>query len=485
MKLLKKNNLFLLLPILIIICFNFQALTAFFSQDDFFHLRVIQQKTFFDIPTFFLTKQGEAGFYRPLSRETFDLITYQLFGLNPLAFHIINLLLIFLCGWLLFLITLKITHKRPPAFLALIVFSLSSIHNVELYYLASVQTLMATFFMLLGIYFYLKRQNFDKNYFLAFLSFILAICCHEISIIFVPVIFLIDIFLSKVNFKFKVTQILPFVLILGVYLFLTKSGVGLPSQLVYTPVFNLKSILNSFVWFTLWCFNLSEILPDFIGPKLSLNPNLVRFYPIYVYLVGSLFVVMISGLSILFFKLRKSFGKHFLLFVSIFTVAILPNTIFPQHKFIYYLSFANIWFCAIIGLILFLSWKNLANKVLVIIFLICFSVISISTISLNKITYWAAKRADAAKFITSDIKKFYPNLNPYEAIYIVNDPNYPNISKEWGSSSKQAFYILSGPDAFKLIYKNPNLKTYFEDVGGLPKDIPSTQVKYYQAKFPY
>lgn len=103
----------------------------------------------------------------------------------------------------------------------------------------------------------------------------------------------------------------------------------------------------------------------------------------------------------------------------------------------------------------------------------------------NEITYWAAKRARAAQFLVSDIMSKHPKVEDETTFYFKKDPNYPQISEEWGSSSKQAFYILSGADAMKLIYNNNSITAYFEDVTELPRNIDWDKVITYDAYFPF
>ena len=112
------------------------------------------------------------------------------------------------------------------------------------------------------------------------------------------------------------------------------------------------------------------------------------------------------------------------------------------------------------------------------------SVVYKETSDINKITYWAAKRSKSAEYLVTDLKNKFPNPPKGAVFYIKDDPDYPFISKEWGSSSKQAFYILSGSDAFKLIYKDSSIKVYYQ---ANDPEFKESEVKFipYIAKFPY
>ena len=69
-----------------------------------------------------------------------------------------------------------------------------------------------------------------------------------------------------------------------------------------------------------------------------------------------------------------------------------------------------------------------------------------------------------------------PILPKGSVVYFINDPAYPYVAKEWGGSSKQASIILSGSDALQLLYKDPTLKVFYEDLDGVPNDLIGTTI---------
>lgn len=481
------------LIIFLTLLFFSDILFRFFSQDDFFHLRAIMTKDFNDIPSFFMYMQSEYAFYRPLSRETYNLIMYKTFGLNPLPFHIVNFGLILTNIFLVYKAVGTIVKNNTVSILATLLYAISSIHSIELFYLASVQTLSATFFMLLGINFYLTfRLKGELIFFLlTLLTFILGLTSHETAIILPGILFFAaftfrkkreSILDRKIVFQFMLFLVVGIVYLLG-----TSLLSGMPSQKVYQPIFSIKSILNSLSWYTLWSFGLSEIYADFIGPKFSINPNLLKYYGQYTFIASTMAASILAILTVLCFKLAKTktdFRALFLFGVS-FVVALSPFLFFPQHKSSYYLTFSTVWFSSLLAFILGSGWKiSKAAKFLIVIFLIIFTALSYQTIQLNHLTYWAAKRAPAAQYLLSDIKKVYPGPDKGAVFYIKDDPEYPFIAKEWGSSSKQAFYILSGSDALKLLYRDSTIKVYFEGVGE-PPGVDLERAIQYTAKFPY
>lgn len=477
-----------LLGFLLLFFLNFNALSSYFSQDDFFHLNAVSQKDFCDVPSFFLSKQKSYGFYRPLSRETFNLVMYKLFDLNPLPYHLFNLFLIILNSVVVFYLSKFLIKEKIVANLSYLIFIFSSLHNIELYYLASVQTLLASFFLGLSIlmYLYYLHKSSLVYYFSAVAFFLLAIFSHEISLILVGCLFFIEL-INKFNLKKIFLRLLPFVVVSIIYLFSTSLFTSLPTEGVYQPNFNPKAIINTFGWYIIWSFNMPEMLVDFVGPKFAINPNLFKWYPEYFYIIFPFFVfIVLSILSSLIVLRKKLTNKYIILSTGLFIVSLSPFLFFPQKKFIYYLEFAYFWFSILLSFIFLLAWKGQkVFRIWVILGVLSLFTIALFTDNLNKSTYWAAKRAKAAQFIVNDIKVKVPNPPKGAIFYIQDDPDYPFIAEQWGSSSKQAFYILSGQDAFQLLYNDPTVKVYFESIDGLSGTINSDMVIKYVAKFPF
>lgn len=480
------------LPFTLVVLFFWHTLFSYFSQDDFFHLRVVMDKEYEDIPSFFISLQKEYAFYRPLSRETLNLFMYRSFGLNPLPFHVVNLLLIMMNMVLVFLLAKKLTRNSTASYLAVLLYSINSIHSIEMYYLASVQTLIATLFILLSILFYLSASS-SKKYLLSLLFFVLGLFSHEISIVLIGIIFFLELTVknTKIWNKQLVKRLLPFVVIGIFYLANTSLFNRLPEQQVYQPVLSIKSMVNTLSWYTLWLMGVPEFVIDFIGPKLAIDPTLMKWYGSFLKVFLPVF--LFSGMSFIFlvFRLRNKLLKDKLIWFILISyfISLSPFLFFPQHKSSYYLTLAACWFALLVALLLSRAWeKQLIPKILAVIIVAAFFIVSYQTTNLNKQTYWAAKRANAASFLMADIKQSYPSVGRGSIFYVKNDPNYPFIAKEWGGSSKQAFYILSGSDAFKLLFKDPTIEVYFEDIESLPLTIDITEdnkVIKYTAKFPY
>ncbi len=484
-----RNILIIYIPlVLLVFLLQINPISSYFSQDDFFHLRIIMDKEFRDIPGFFVSSLEGQTFYRPISRETYNLVMYKLFDLNPLPFHMVNLGLIILNLVFMSKIIRNLTSSLVIVFFSGLIFSISSLHSIEIYYLPSVQTLLSTASALLSIIFFTKFiQVGNLNYLLASILFYsFALFCHESAIILPGILFLIYFFLKK-EYKKLIFCMAPFAIVALIFFLSTSSITNLPAQEVYKPVFQFSKIFNTLGWYMLWSFGMPEMLVDFIGPKLALRDQFITWYSYYAKIVFPSLFITISLLLLIIWSLRQRILHNKLLafFITAFFISISPFLFFPQHKFVYYLSFPIIWFSAALAIILAAGWRvGSITKLLSLIIILSFIIISYQTISLNTITHWAAKRAKAAEVLIAEFRERYPNPSMGSVFYITDDPDYPNIAKEWGSSSKQAFFILSGSDALQLLYRDPKIKVYYQ-ANGLPNNIDKAKIINFMARFPY
>lgn len=478
------NKLPLLLFTILIILSLLKPLTSYFSQDDFFQFREIMNANLFDARSLLSFRySSDQTFYRPLSREILNTITFHQFGLNAWPYHFLNLALIILNGLIFMFLIEQFTKNKIIPQLFFIIYLMSAVHSVEIYYLSSVQTLSATFFMVSCLVIFYKFLESRRVILLisSFFLFGLALLSHESSIVLLPILVLLAFFKNTFKeIKKDIISLLPFAFLLIIRVIIQLKFVNLPHQLVYQPVFSPKSILNSLIWFILWCVGVIEWIPDFIGKGLSLNQNLLRYYSTYIWIMMACLLAFWSSIIVLFIFYKKSYSLMSLVFlITSFLISLTPFLIYPLHKFIYYLSFSILWFSAILAVILARTFnKNFLTKLSVVVVLLAMLVLDFQTSSLNELSYWAAKRDKAAAVLLSNIIKQYPIVSKGSTFFIENDPNYPFISENWGNSSQQAKLIMSGSDALQLLYHDSSIKVYFEG-----PDNPS--YKKVIATFPY
>lgn len=456
--------------------------SLYFSQDDFFHLRLSQTdgklNGFLNLFSFrSFEARGGIYFYRPIFRESLFNIYYSLWGLEALPFRITQIFIHFINIFLTFIFIKKLTKSRTSASVASFFFALSSANVGVLYYLAGgIQASGATLFILLGIISFLEylEKGKTKFYLLALVFFGLSLASHEIAAFF-PVLLVGVTCLKTKTSKKNITHFFkywPFFVLLFVYLYLDFSVIGLPTgETQYGFNFSPFRILNSYFWYFAWSLGLPEMLLDFVGPGFKLNPALLKFWGDYFRLIFPLFLVVVFFIFLTIKSLIRD--RFFRLFVFWFTIAIVPAAILPLHRSTYYLAPALPAVCGIVGLVVDKLLKK--SKILASVFLMSLILLSFVSVKLGDKTYWAATRAKIAEKLLKDIKASYKTLPKGATVYITNDPSYPFITGDWGGSSKQASVILSGSDALALVYNDETIKVFYEDLHPRPERAVYTQ----------
>ena len=172
-----------------------------------------------------------SGVYRPIPLILFA-TEWELFGSNPMPGHLINVLLFTITALLLFRLLLKIFSCQPLVilFAAVLLFVAHPLHTEVVANIKSADELLAFFFILLSIDFWLKTRE-HKSIFLSFgstLFFLLALLSKEISITFLFIIPLIYYFkYYKVSsLKVLIGTWLPFIVVSALYFFIRVQILG-------------------------------------------------------------------------------------------------------------------------------------------------------------------------------------------------------------------------------------------------------------------
>lgn len=451
----------------------YPALFTYFSQDDFFHFKVSQTNgsitEFLNLFSFHSFSERGIAFYRPLFREAFFNIFYSIFGLNPYPFRIFQFFILFINSILAYYLIFKFFKDKYLSFFVAFFYTICSAQVSPLYYLAGgIQVLGATTFLLLTLILILKNST------LSYITFILALGSHELASI-IPFLISALLFIQYPFKKFlkKIWTASPYFFLLLIYLYLEITRIGFsPGEKQYQAVFNIKTAFNSYMWYTGWALGLPEMLIDFVYPGIKLNPTLMRYWGGYYIIIFSAFLISLAlittGIIYLLVKKRKQIlNKKLFFFIFWFLISLAPVILLPLHKSTQYLETGLVAFWTIIGLIIrkvIQSSRSSIVRISMIILIFSLFTLSTTSVILQRTTNWATQRGRYAKQLIKQVTTIYPALPKGSVIYFENDPNYPFVAKEWGSSSKQAAFILNNSDALRLIYKDPTLKVYYEDL---------------------
>lgn len=160
-------------------------------------------------------------YYRPLNRASY-LLDYQLFGMNPLWFHAVNIIIHLLNAALLYLVGRRLLSDRSAALIAALLFAVHPVNAEAVNFIATRNTLLALFFSLASLLAFLKAKESGKRWpVLSALLFFCGLLSKETSLMLIAVIALCTLFPLSATIKEKwwnrLVSLLPYLLATIVY----------------------------------------------------------------------------------------------------------------------------------------------------------------------------------------------------------------------------------------------------------------------------
>jgi tetratricopeptide (TPR) repeat protein len=177
-----------------------------------------------------------ASYYRPLNRLLY-VIEYHLYGLNPLGYHLLSLLLHFGNVILLFMFGRKVFAEGNAAFIAALFFAVHPANAEAINFISGRNNLFATFFVLAALLLFHTGRERQKTTFilLSALSILCGLLCKEIALMLLPLLFFYPFHgegANKPNFQERFMYLLPFMIAALLYLLLRYAAL---SQVVTQP----------------------------------------------------------------------------------------------------------------------------------------------------------------------------------------------------------------------------------------------------------
>ena len=178
------------------------ALTGEFVLDDWSLIVKNKQITSLEnIPGIFSSGLFKnIGLYRPLVL-VFFLGTNLIFGLNPLGYHLVNILLHIGCSILILFILRKLINNKNIIIpvIGAAVFAVHPVHSESVSWISGIPDLLLTLFLLLSFLFYqrFRESNGIKLFLLSSFFFTLSLFSKETAVIFPLVIIIYDLIVEK------------------------------------------------------------------------------------------------------------------------------------------------------------------------------------------------------------------------------------------------------------------------------------------------
>lgn len=140
-----------------------------------------------------LGKGDPTTYYRPLSRLSYA-VEYQLFGLEPLGYHVLSVLAHLAAALLLFFVAKRLLGAELPALLAALLLAVHPIHSEPVNLVSGRNTLLAAAFMLAsyGAYQRWRESGRHGTCVAAVLLFGIGLLCKETALMLLPFLVLFE-----------------------------------------------------------------------------------------------------------------------------------------------------------------------------------------------------------------------------------------------------------------------------------------------------
>ncbi|MCX6745799.1 MAG: hypothetical protein NTX00_02145 [Candidatus Parcubacteria bacterium] len=352
-------------------------LKDFFLSDDFDWLNIAKNTQHSLIDYFsanYYGERGVGGSYRPMVNLVFWL-NYQIGGLNPLPYHLTNLLfhigvafVIYLLGLLLFE---EFKEKHPPeagppqadkiAILAAVIFSILPNHNEAVIWIAAIADPMMAFFYLLAFYLYVffrKKDNFRALIF-SVLFFCLALLSKEMAITLPLLILVWELYeaLSKNKFDWRniILKPLGYWLILILYFIIRYLSIGL----IFGYYAQEKFSLHFGLIFKMFISLITDLL--FFGKARVLLTNYFMANKLFfIFLLILILTLIWLTLKNYKFKIPFLFDAYFILILPVLLLNF--NNLTDEGERYNYLP--SIIFCFLLALLVLQLKKELTLQIL-------------------------------------------------------------------------------------------------------------------------
>ena len=419
------------LTLLAVVILYWPSFTTFFTNDDFYFLNISKANNISEFAEFFnpfVRHEGQA-MYRPLTTQVFYFFGNSILNKNHIVMHLLSFVGFTVLIYLIYLFAYKLSNNKKISILTAFLYATSAIHFGHLYYLATFQEIGVAIFIFLSLIFYL-----DKKYTIALISFNLGLMSKETAVIIPPLLILVSVLLKKIEIK----KIIPFALILFIYIIIRLKFYGLAQGESYIWDFSGR-VVNTLAWYGLWSLNIPESFVDFIGPGFRINPNLFTYWKEEAIQIFSIFIILVSFFMAQVKRLKFNFFLFNLIF---FTLSLMPVLFLPLHKFSYYLT---VPLFAVVFVVANLITKS--NKLVRLGVVILWLTGSMIALNYTKDTHWITNGAK----ISLRTKNYFDNYKHKGEIAFVGTQDDNNLP--W-SPKEVVINAISGQDFFSIFYDN-------------------------------
>ncbi len=439
----------------LLVFFYMRAIGNFFVADDFTWLKWAATTNLPDLPKLFINSQG--FFYRPLDKLMMYLL-YTVFSFTPNGYHVFMLSIHFLTALGVYILIQKLFKNKVLSFIGAFVFLFLPSQGEDLYWISTMSTNLYALFTVYAILAWTQfRRHGSKIWYIIALSLgLLTFLSYEGSIILLPLIILVDIFVSKIK-VYKDSAILsyiPFGIFTLLYPFVRQltNSVGFGGDYSYSLPHLVPNFVGNFLRYVALYIAGEPVLPYYtmLRDLLKQQALYIATILLFVLLVGAFYIFVNRAKIKKYYKneeLRLAFFALSFSFVALIPFLGLGN-LSERYAYLASVGFSILFVLVVRKLVSLLKSKRAVNIFLVVLMLFVGGYYYYQQ-GLENAEWKEAGRITQRTL--GYLRLYYDGNHPNASFYFVNLP----IRKD------QAWIFPVGlEDGIWFIYRDPSIRIY-------------------------
>jgi len=325
--------------------------------------------------------------YHPLTTVS-NLTEYTIFGLNPLPYHLFNVLLHLLNVWLVYRLTEQLSGKRFTALVVAILFAVHPMHVESVAWIAERKDVLYSAFYLSALLVYLRyiESGFRAKHYWAALALFLASLLSKSAAVTLPVLMIaVDIYKGRKIDAKSLLEKVPFLLLSVLF-----GALAILSQHMGGAINDLSRSYNFITRVFLFTAGLASY---FIRLAAPVNLSGIHYFPDlrnaplpWYYYLSLPFIVLVGWLAARRSLYRKEilFGlSFFLITISVMLQIVAVGSAVTTERYTY-ISYIGLFYIA--GQWISGMWETKYGSTIISVFALFVIIISVQ--SWNRIGVW-------------------------------------------------------------------------------------------------
>lgn len=276
------------------------CLAKYFAMEDFFHIGWVERGGFRGVVSAFYS-DNEYGLYRPLTIHVYFYLCRLVFGLNPVGYHLVNMVSHIANTMLVFLLVYTLTEDRWTGFVSGVIYMTRIAHFLGVFWISGIQEVWLASFYLLTLLLFVQFSRTGKrlSYFAAVCGFLLSLTCKE-NAFTLPFVLLAYglLFDEQLHVRTLLRRYGIFFVIMFIFVMAKLFLLALPIGRLYELGVGVWLFRNLFAYM-IWQVNLTHLAFICLQVFAEINPYKFLLRDNVVWLISGALAVLLIGMLVI------------------------------------------------------------------------------------------------------------------------------------------------------------------------------------------